>query len=765
MSKNYQLVSSLLFILLSSHLMAQQIEQSFSKDHIIHDHYTERCALDDMHQKLMHDNPELKVEIEKYLNEGIPLLSSLPESNARMAPIITIPTVFHVVHNAGESVGQGANISDALVLNAMDILNTDFTYMNIDSTDLPVQWQGVSGNPQIEFCFASTDPNGDPSNGITRTPFNITGTSAQNSNIDSAVKPAVGWNSNFYLNIYIVSIPGTSNNGGVLGWAYFPSASIIGSTLDGIVADYRWVGGSNDETLTHEVGHYLGLPHTFSGNGCGGDDGIADTPNMANATSQSNPGLSCPNNNFPTGPNTCTEEHMYINYMDYVNDQRCYASFSDNQITVMRAVLNGTAGAFGYGSRLPMINNNNTVCTFFENDASLAEIEAPVIQLCGTDDFNPSVLLKNAGSNTLTSCMISYELNNGTPVDYAWIGNLPSGGTESVSLPVLSPPSGNFDLEFYVWMPNGGSDDQLSNDTLSISPTTVNKENLPFAESFEDGSFNPTNSGLFLINVQGDAFSWTSSGQSAFGVGSFSTVIDNYNTDARGTLDAIATPVYDFSNVSGASLSFDIAYAPYNGSFFDSLVVLVSTNCGSLYDQAIYLNGNTGMATAPATTAPFVPSASQWRTETVDLSAYDGFSDISIAFLNLAGYGNRIYLDNINVNAPNCKPIVTNVLNDGAGSLRKAVEDVCVGDSISFDPALQGQTINLTGQEIIIDKSMTISGLGMDQLNISGNGNSRIFRINSSAILYLADLKIINPGVNGSVLNEGTLNVKNVSIE
>ena len=173
------------------------------------------------------------------------------------------------------------------------------------------------------------------------------------------------------------------------------------------------------------------------------------------------------------------------------------------------------------------------------------------------------------------------------------------------------------------------------------------------------------------------------------------------------------------------------------------------------------------MATAPNTTTAFVPTASQWRTETISLAAFDGASDFSIAFLNLAGYGQRIFIDNINITVPvNCKPIVTNLANNGTGSLRKAVTDVCAGDTITFDPTLlAGQTITLSGTELIIDKTITIQGLGMDNLFISGESNSRIFKINSGATLNLNELNIINPGVDGSILNQGVLNIKNVKIE
>lgn len=761
--KYYQLLPVILLLFCFDQAQSQKIDDAFSKDHLINDQGKERCAIDAVQSILAQQNPEYGEELKKYLEEGVPLLSR-QENYARSAPIITIPVVFHIIHN-GEAVGTGANISDALIQNAMDILNEDFTATNPGT--IPTRWQDESGNPDIEFCFAITDPDGNATTGIDRVQLAVTGTSANNNNIDNVIKPATTWNSNLYMNIFVVGIPGTSNNGGVLGWAFFPTNGIIGGSLDGIVVDYNWVGGSSDRTITHEVGHYLGLPHTFNGTSCSTDEGVADTPNMSTTTAAIIPGLSCPNNNIPTGPTSCTEEHMFINYMDYVNDQRCYLSFSNDQINIMRAVLDGTAGGFGFGSRLPLVNNTPTVCSFFNNDAGLADVNNPGFQICGAEPIIPSVQLKNFGLSNLTSCMISYEVNDGTPIDFAWVGNLATGETVSVDLPTLTPPVDTFNLAFYTWMPNGVADEQTVNDSLFGNALSIVKEDLPLEEDFEADDTFPSTNGLRTLSVGGDALTWELGNISAFGVGNRTAVIDNYSNDLRGTLDAILTPVYDFTNVTGATLTFDIAYAPYDGTFFDSLVVLVSSDCGGLYDEAIYLNGNTGMATAPNSTAAFVPTATQWRTETIPLDAFDGVSDFSIAFLNLAGFGNRIFIDNININVPvNCKPIVINAADNGAGSLRKAVTDVCAGDTITFDPTLlSGQTITLSGTELIIDKTITIQGLGMDNLFISGQSNSRVFKINSGATLNLNELNIINPGANGSVLNQGTLNVKNVKIE
>ncbi|MEL6988335.1 MAG: hypothetical protein AAGK97_10945, partial [Bacteroidota bacterium] len=209
---NYQFGYSIGCMLLFVFSLNAQILDDAYLDHLkFKGQDFDRCCVDDVHGRLITQHPHLKEEIRYFKEEGIKQLSSLNNAARNATSTIVIPTVFHVVHN-GEPIGSGANISDALILNALDILNTDLTFSNVDITDIPSQWQSISGNPNIEFCFASVDENGEATNGITRTELAVTGPNANNNNIDSEIKDSVGWDANQYMNVYIVGIPGTTNN-------------------------------------------------------------------------------------------------------------------------------------------------------------------------------------------------------------------------------------------------------------------------------------------------------------------------------------------------------------------------------------------------------------------------------------------------------------------------------------------------------------------------------------------------------------------------
>src|SRR5438093_327501 len=71
---------------------------------------------------------------------------------------------------------------------------------------------------------------------------------------------------------------------------------------------------------------------------------------------------------------------------------------------------------------------------------------------------------------------------------------------------------------------------------------------------------------------------------------------------------------------------------------------------------------------------------------------------------------------------------VTNTNDSGVGSLRQALADANDGDTIDFSVATPA-TITLTSGELVVNKSITISGPGADQLSVNGNAASRVFHI------------------------------------
>ena len=196
-------------------------------------------------------------------------------------------------------------------------LNEDYRRLNADTADTRSIFKSVAADVEVEFQLARLDPSGNCTEGITRTYSTLTNNASNN------VKSLISWNNKRYLNIWVVAsinIPGGPNN--VLGYAYQPVSGGNNPTFDGVVIRHDQVGtigtaasptlgGENfGRTLTHEVGHYLGLDHTFDGR-CFGGDGCGDTPPAAD-----------PNYGCPTGINSCSNDAPNLpdqieNYMDY----------------------------------------------------------------------------------------------------------------------------------------------------------------------------------------------------------------------------------------------------------------------------------------------------------------------------------------------------------------------------------------------------------------------------------------------------------------
>ena len=241
--------------------------------------------------------------------------------------LLQIPVVVHVITN---SAGTQGVISDEMVQSGIDILNEDFLAM--------VGTNGANGNYSgIRFVLAATDPGGLPTNGITNhandTWFNDSG----------AYWNTIAWDPNVYMNVY------TNKAGGNLGYVPFLPAdgggAFVGAANDRVVI--LWDSFGRDapigspynlgRTLTHEVGHYLGLEHTFNG-GCasGGSPGCYSNGDLICDTNPEQSPASRPC--FVGASSSCGSVDPTDNYMDY-SDDICMEQFTAEQMRRNRCSL------------------------------------------------------------------------------------------------------------------------------------------------------------------------------------------------------------------------------------------------------------------------------------------------------------------------------------------------------------------------------------------------------------------------------------------
>jgi PKD repeat protein len=560
---------------------------------------------------------------------------------------ITIPVVVHVVYRTAAE-----NISDAQVISQIQVLNEDFARTNADRIKVTQPTFSTSaGTSVIQFCLAQRDPNGNPTNGITRRQTTTTSFSTNNAVKNTANGGQTSWNVSKYLNIWVCNL-GSS----LLGYGEFPTGNL--SNTWGIVLNYRYTGrgGASQSpfnlgrTGTHEIGHCLNLSHIWGDeNGCSGSDQCADTPNQAASTS------GCPTAGSVVTDACATSSpgKMWMNYMDYTNDA-CMYMFSKNQVTRMEAIINNPPW-----NVLKTSNGCQPVSTI---DASVASILNPTnsSSTCN-NNVTPKIVLTNIGTTTMTSSTVFYKMDATATQTLNWTGSLTTNNSATLTLNAYNGLTTSAHT-FSVWINtvNGTTDQNATNNsqastfTVTAPPTA---SALPFTERFENVTFPPTGWVKTTANNLNAANTWTRvANATGIPVSPASTAcarMDNYsgNTDITGQKDQLRTPALDFSNAnSSLKLKFDVSHRRYSTTRNDSLKVLISTDCGATWTRIYHRGGSTLANAATTQTTSFVPTNNnQWLRDSVSLSSYAGLSSVYLRFESVSNYGNNVYLDNINV--------------------------------------------------------------------------------------------------------------------
>jgi hypothetical protein len=301
------------------------------------------CANEVMRQWFFQQHPEAHPDVnpahqqlEDFTQEFIAREKQMRDqlSTVMATEVLTIPVVFHIIHQNGEE-----NISDAQVLSCLQAMNEDFSDTNPDRGNLVAAFQGLEGNTYVEFALPTKDPDGNPTTGIERhydTDF-VDGN-------DIAMKQLYGWPREMYLNVYVVY---SASGGNSSGFSYLPADVDDWPEYDGIVASHWAVGTigtaipSHTRLVSHEAGHWANLYHTWgttanqgSQRACRQDDAVDDTPNCVGFWGGDADG-------GPDGCNTahtsCSSLDMIQNHMDY---SFCPIVFTIGQSDRMRAALN-----------------------------------------------------------------------------------------------------------------------------------------------------------------------------------------------------------------------------------------------------------------------------------------------------------------------------------------------------------------------------------------------------------------------------------------
>jgi len=346
------------------------------------------CATHDaVMEFLLKDNNYKNYAVETEPDQRSGIEYSVPVMNSDTT--YTIPVVVHIVYFDNN---KYENISDSVVYSQIEALNRDFNLQN-DTSYIRPEFLQFLGNARIKFELAKVDPTGKPTTGITRK--QVTPRAWMPLPVDNikyrASDGVPTWGYEKYLNIWVGDLNYNSRKPnsvdvcdtcGLLGGYATPPKGLAhwvvnvigiptdGSSLtkpsnDGVVIDFRFFGQNNafnkdflngsrvygqGRTTVHEVGHYLGLRHSWGDGNVYGiqdcsayDDGITDTPSEKEPyANYIEPGNICGLN-----VNSCVVPYpgdgvdypdMRENYMNYATDL-CYAMFTKEQVNMMRYVL------------------------------------------------------------------------------------------------------------------------------------------------------------------------------------------------------------------------------------------------------------------------------------------------------------------------------------------------------------------------------------------------------------------------------------------
>lgn len=560
----------------------------------------EKCGTNQMYEAFRTQYPELSEDLVPLddLFSGAKMFNTTGTFEAKAAPY-RIPVVVHVLHMYGTS-----NISDAYVYDLIDQLNLDYSATNPDISEVHPNFTAVIGDAQVEFVLASKDPIGNCTNGIEHV-WSHESVGGEGSSSPQFHK--VGqWDRSHYFNIWIMDDIGP----GLLGYATFPTM-VDGSGFwrDGVVVrnDNSVLG----RTLTHEVGHWLGLCHTFGCTGTAGDD-ICEDDNAMD-TPPTDGSWDCPLNEDECDPGVTIENVQ--NYMDY---RSCLRNFTQDQVAIMHNVLEGITGQrniLWQDSTLIETGVQNIVLPQVPTD-DLNNLTVPLCtpvadfycadKMVCTGDF---AAFSDESWNAVVSSRL-WEFEGGTPatatsanVNVSW----DTPGWKKVKLTVTNAAgSDTKERVQYIFVAPDWPD--------YTGPTSLNMESNNHFFLVD----NPEeNYGTFkIVETATHGKAWKLENYKDVSNADMYTDEWFYNYRLGGSVDNLITPAYDLRNTTGITVSFKYAYATNAtdpADITEQLKVYSTKNCGGTWTTRKTINGTNLVTGGFAGNSDYAPSNDlQW---------------------------------------------------------------------------------------------------------------------------------------------------------
>lgn len=567
---------------------------------------THQCSTDEMRRQLIEKYPEI-IQREENFNQ---LAQTFSTSNLKTeGSTYIIPVVFHIIHDYGEE-----NISDEQIFEAIERINEDFSKTNSDLGATVTEFLGISANCEVEFRLAQRELSGTCTNGIDRIASMRTYTGGDAAKLG-------GWQHAFYLNIWVVkSLPGTA-----AAYAYYPTA--IADALipvDGIICRYDYVGSTgaagpySAHTLSHEIGHYFNLQHTWGntnapGVACG-DDQVPDTPETKGWTTCNLAGHTCidPLDNVQ-------------NFMEY---SYCSTMFTEGQKNRMHAALNSADGA----------RNNlwvdETLALTGVQDGYVAGLCTPVA------DFYANNRIVCEGE-TVQFFDASWK---GAVETRSWSFEGGSPATSNEQNPTVTFSSTGWHKVTLNASNASGNNEKSVDQFIYVSPSTPSL-NGSYFEDFNNGA----NDWIFY-NKYPDAYYWQWRNANGYYNTGCIWLNSRYGPDAE--KDEVISPSFDLSDGLTENLFFKYSTTSYGITDADydmSLKVYYSTNCGKTWLTVGTLTGSDLISSYGGASNFFPTEPDQWRSAVFSLPA--GAQSENVKFkieFNYNAFVNNVFIDDFN---------------------------------------------------------------------------------------------------------------------